>query len=361
MFRRYLTSCLLAAMGLVLVGVMGCSKKGVQATAETEYSEPAPAVPGSEAAGKATVVDGSDAPGIAEHQLAGRTSGGFGEGASGQDPIISSELGMPGSSVGTEGRPGPDVAQPAQEPLAGRDLGESDRGPTPVEEAVESPSPVTGGEVVVEEPLPLVDLNESIAEATPREESLASEPGREARVPPPLLSRSSSEAEQERVESLESFETIEAGHPLTEERIEGGTLIAKVEPSTVFESQVETLKQEQLAAAQEGLKDVFFAFDSWRISDEAKEALRRDAAWLEANPSGRVLVEGHCDERGTSAYNFVLGEKRAEAVRNYLIELGVNQQQVKIVSYGEERPFCSGQTEVCYQLNRRGHFTVRAR
>ena len=73
-----------------------------------------------------------------------------------------------------------------------------------------------------------------------------------------------------------------------------------------------------------------------------------------------MKVEGHCDERGTAAYNLVLGEKRAKAVRNYLVELGVGADRLSIVSYGKERPFCNERAESCYQQNRRGHLVVKS-
>ncbi len=85
-----------------------------------------------------------------------------------------------------------------------------------------------------------------------------------------------------------------------------------------------------------------------------------DAEWLKANPTKSVTIEGHCDERGTLAYNLVLGEKRAKAVQKYLMELGVNAKQLSVVSYGKERPFCNEHEDACYQKNRRGHLVVRA-
>jgi peptidoglycan-associated lipoprotein len=73
----------------------------------------------------------------------------------------------------------------------------------------------------------------------------------------------------------------------------------------------------------------------------------------------KVLIEGHCDERGTLAYNLVLGERRAQSVKRYLQELGVPPSQLQIVSYGKERPFCTEHRETCWQQNRRGHFVVK--
>lgn len=135
--------------------------------------------------------------------------------------------------------------------------------------------------------------------------------------------------------------------------------VAKVQPSDAARRQAEDIQREQVATAAAGLKDVFFAFDSWKISDESKRALELDANWLKSNSGKVVTVEGHCDERGTQAYNVVLGEKRAKAVRNYLVELGVGAGRLTVTSYGKERPFCKEHDEACYQQNRRGHMTLR--
>jgi peptidoglycan-associated lipoprotein len=136
-------------------------------------------------------------------------------------------------------------------------------------------------------------------------------------------------------------------------------MVAKAEPDAAGR-RMEGMRQEELAAASAALKDVFFAFDSWKITEEGKEALARDAEWLKTNSGLMLSVEGYCDERGTQAYNLVLGEKRAKAVRNYLAELGVGAERMAVTSYGKERPFCQGHDEACYRLNRRAHLALRA-
>ena len=150
-----------------------------------------------------------------------------------------------------------------------------------------------------------------------------------------------------------------------EERIGGspgsGTMLAKADSSGSAARQLDEIRAEQAASAAAGLRDVFFAYDSWTISEEGRQSLSRDADWLKSNPAIGLKVEGHCDERGTSAYNLVLGEKRAKAVRNYLVELGISASRLSIVSYGKERPFCNEHAESCYQQNRRGHLVVKSR
>ena len=107
------------------------------------------------------------------------------------------------------------------------------------------------------------------------------------------------------------------------------------------------------------LGDVFFDFDRFQIRRDAMQLLDANAGWLRANGNTSVLIEGHCDERGTVAYNLVLGEKRARATKKYLLDLGVPASQLQITSYGETKPFCRQQNEDCYQQNRRAHFVTK--
>lgn len=145
----------------------------------------------------------------------------------------------------------------------------------------------------------------------------------------------------------------------SEERLGSGTMLAKADPSGSVERQMDEVRAEQAASAAAGLRDVYFGYDSWTISEEGRQALTRDAEWMKSNSSTLVKVEGNCDERGTSAYNLVLGEKRAKAARNYLVELGVGANRLSVVSYGKERPLCNEHSESCYQQNRRGHLAVK--
>lgn len=109
----------------------------------------------------------------------------------------------------------------------------------------------------------------------------------------------------------------------------------------------------------EVLGDVFFDYDRFTLRNEAKATLEADARWLKSQNGVKGLIEGHCDERGTLAYNLVLGERRAQSVKRYLQELGVPASQIQITSYGKERPFCGEHREPCWQQNRRAHFVVR--
>ncbi len=105
--------------------------------------------------------------------------------------------------------------------------------------------------------------------------------------------------------------------------------------------------------------DIFFDFDSSALNSEAQEQLNQNAAWMQKNPGSAVTIEGHCDERGTDEYNIALGERRAEAARTYLVNLGVSGGRLSTVSYGEEKPFDPGQNEEAWAKNRRDHFVTK--
>ena len=113
--------------------------------------------------------------------------------------------------------------------------------------------------------------------------------------------------------------------------------------------------------ADENLKDVFFDFDKYDIRPGDAKVLDSNASWLKSNPNHLVLIEGHCDERGTNEYNLALGERRAKSTMNYLVSQGVQASRITIISYGEERPVCTQKNEECWAKNRRAHFLVKAR
>ncbi|OLB94467.1 MAG: peptidoglycan-associated lipoprotein [Candidatus Rokubacteria bacterium 13_1_40CM_68_15] len=109
------------------------------------------------------------------------------------------------------------------------------------------------------------------------------------------------------------------------------------------------------------LQEIHFDFDKANIRPDAARTLEANAAWLRSNGNLLVLVEGHCDERGTNEYNLVLGERRARATVNYLVAHGIAQDRFTLVSYGEERPLCTEHNEACWAKNRRAHFRVKER
>jgi peptidoglycan-associated lipoprotein len=113
--------------------------------------------------------------------------------------------------------------------------------------------------------------------------------------------------------------------------------------------------------AQKYLTAAYFAYDSIEINDQSRAALQKNVEFLKRRESVKVLIEGHADSRGTNEYNLALGERRADAVRDYMVSLGIPSDRISIVSKGEETPFCTEETETCWQQNRRGHFVVTAK
>lgn len=107
------------------------------------------------------------------------------------------------------------------------------------------------------------------------------------------------------------------------------------------------------------LEDIFFDFDKFNIKDEYKKVLAGNAEILLSNPDTKLLIEGHCDERGTNEYNMALGEKRAKAVVDFYITYGVGKGRLSMVSYGEERPFARGSNEAAWAKNRRAHMVAK--
>lgn len=107
-----------------------------------------------------------------------------------------------------------------------------------------------------------------------------------------------------------------------------------------------------------GLGDVFYDFDRSELRADAVEQLKTNANWIQANTANNVIIEGHCDERGTSEYNLALGERRANSARDYIVNLGVAPARLKTVSYGEEKPFADGHNEEAWAQNRRAHFVA---
>ena len=120
------------------------------------------------------------------------------------------------------------------------------------------------------------------------------------------------------------------------------------------------LTDEQLFA--QNVKDIFFTYDNADVRADEQPDVSRDAAFLSSHPALKVVIEGHCDERGSDEYNLTLGESRADKIRNALVREGVSADRIKVISLGKERPFCSSaENDACWQQNRRAHFVLQAR
>lgn len=134
-------------------------------------------------------------------------------------------------------------------------------------------------------------------------------------------------------------------------------------PDTMSSSNSSSTTSSIIPGSAEDLKvnvgdTVHFDYDKYNVTDEDRGTLQKQAAWLAKYPQVRVTVEGHCDERGTREYNLALGARRANAVKEYLVSLGVSSARLDTISYGKERPICTDSSEDCYAQNRRGVTTI---
>ena len=152
-----------------------------------------------------------------------------------------------------------------------------------------------------------------------------------------------------------SEETVPATEPVAEPEMEA----AQLEPSDFVPEapDQEEKRDAPVMVKDSGLADVFFDFDQYAIRPDAVPNLEKNAGLLKsAYENSSVLIEGHCDERGTVEYNLELGKRRAQSVKDYLVDLGIEESRIRIVSYGKEKPFCAESKPTCWQQNRRGHF-----
>jgi peptidoglycan-associated lipoprotein len=143
----------------------------------------------------------------------------------------------------------------------------------------------------------------------------------------------------------------------------GQGVVADTKRSTpVSTSSLDALRtgESTVTPASSPMKDVYFAFDSHELTVDGRAIVKANADWLKANPSARVQIEGHCDERGSVEYNLALGARRAKTVKDYLASLGVALDRLSDISYGEEIPVCKEQTEACWEKNRRARFVIAA-
>ena len=146
-----------------------------------------------------------------------------------------------------------------------------------------------------------------------------------------------------------------ANDPRAGEGQRGGTKESETGSSSLKQMQE---GKSSATPASSPLKDVFYEFDRYDLSADARATLRANADWLKNNPSARVEIEGHCDERGTNEYNLALGAKRAQTAREFLTTLGIPADRLSTISYGEEIPVCREPTEDCWTKNRRARFVI---
>jgi peptidoglycan-associated lipoprotein len=132
-------------------------------------------------------------------------------------------------------------------------------------------------------------------------------------------------------------------------------------PKPLSEEELFARKSLEELNAERPLGDVFFDLDESTIRDDARGPLQKNAEWLKRWTSTRITIEGHADERGSAEYNLALGDRRAAAVKDYLVSLGIPDNRIAVVSKGKESPFCTESGESCWQQNRRGHFIITAK
>jgi len=138
-------------------------------------------------------------------------------------------------------------------------------------------------------------------------------------------------------------------------------------PDVNDEAEIDPLAGSDLGAINQEMQrrgfsaDIYFDYDESGLSDDTRDKLARNADLLKSNPQFQITVEGHADSRGTNEYNLALGERRSIAVRDYLASLGVGNDRLRTISYGEERPVCSEDEESCWSQNRRVHMVITGR
>ena len=164
------------------------------------------------------------------------------------------------------------------------------------------------------------------------------------------------EAAEEKAVAAKAAEEKAAAAKAAEER----AAAAKAAPKEVQEKAVRVEAAAAAKAARElyEFRDVNFDFDKFNLREEAREILKKHAEWLGKNKNVMIVVEGHCDERGTTEYNLALGERRASAAARFLVDMGIDARRIQTISYGEELPLDPGHNEEAWAKNRRAHFVV---
>jgi peptidoglycan-associated lipoprotein len=138
-----------------------------------------------------------------------------------------------------------------------------------------------------------------------------------------------------------------------QEKVTEKKIDSKIESVAVKEGETQYAESKQTI-----FSDILFDYDKYSVADTYRPVLQSVASWMTTNTAARLSIEGHCDERGTNEYNLALGDRRAKAVKDYLVSLGVASGRIDIISYGEERPLCTEQSDACWAKNRRAHFII---
>ena len=141
----------------------------------------------------------------------------------------------------------------------------------------------------------------------------------------------------------------------------GGTADATARVTVNAPPQVAVAPANSMSAEEEfraNVQDIFFDFDKYDVTKDGGAVLTRDASYFLSHPNVKILIGGYCDERGSDEYNLVLGENRANSAKKTLVDAGVAESRIRVISYGKEKPFCTDSNEVCWQKNRLAGFTM---
>ena len=232
--------------------------------------------------------------------------------------------------------------------------------------------------VVAEEPVEVVDIPPPVEDEAPAEDDFGPQEGVDNLATEDLADPEQGEGydtEELAVVEVEPEpepefipepepEVVEMIEPEPEPEVVEEVVVVEEEPiqEPVFEAPpAEDMETAALPTAfqdEEQLQDIHFDYDRDQLTSNNKATLRANAQWLKNNPTARVEIQGHADERGTNNYNLGLGERRALQTKKYLISQGVDESRLYTISYGEEKPFCFESSETCWGDNRRAHFTV---
>jgi peptidoglycan-associated lipoprotein len=166
----------------------------------------------------------------------------------------------------------------------------------------------------------------------------------------PSTADTSAADEAARQAELEKQKAMERQKQMEEERLAA---------ERAEQLKAEAMQRDMMMAKNRFLSEnVYFDFDNASLDYQAQELLKQKAMWLRDNPDANVVIEGHCDERGTNAYNLALGERRAESAKSFLVDLGISDARLTTISYGEEKPLDMGQNEEAWAKNRRAAFVL---
>ena len=146
--------------------------------------------------------------------------------------------------------------------------------------------------------------------------------------------------------------------PQVKEQPKVEKVVEPPKPPVLTEEEIFAKKSLEEVNAEKPLQMIHFDYDKFFIREDAKPVLQENSVWLKKWKTVKILIEGHCDERGTEEYNLALGEKRAKSTFDFLVSLGIPQDSIKIISYGKSQPFDPGHNEVAWQKNRRAQFTI---